>query len=61
MNVKVAPAPRGESESYLAIMLVGMNAADEVVWCEGIRKDRDTMYPEYSALVDAYITTEGVR
>ncbi len=54
-TIKVVPDERGESETYEAFSMQGLDASGRVVWVEGIRKDRSTMYPEIRVEVEAQL------
>jgi len=43
--------PRGESENYTAYMLVGYRSGRRV-WTEGLRKDRENMWPDIREAVE---------
>ena len=54
-RIEVVPDERGETDTYEAYSMRGIDADGRVVWIEGIRKDRSTMYPDIRADVEAQL------
>jgi len=47
--------PRGESESYLALMFVRYSAKGRRAWFEGVRRDRTHMDEPYRSAVESLL------
>jgi hypothetical protein len=58
-DIRVVVDPRGETDTFEPFMLAAFDGCGRQVWYEGIRKDRSAMYPEYAAIVDAFISGGG--
>ena len=56
-RIKVVPDERGESETYEAYSMVGLDAFGRAQWVEGIRKDRTSMYDDIRADVEEQLAT----
>lgn len=55
--VYMVPDPRGESESYEAYSLECRALDGRLVWTEGIRRDRETMFASYREAINAALLT----